>query len=105
MKILPSAMPIAEMNEFISISAICLGLVQLIFLFNFAWSLFFGAKATQNPWNSNTLEWQTGNPVPGHGNFDTPPVVYCGPYVYGEFGDKDNCKQTEKPAGDAVAVH
>jgi cytochrome c oxidase subunit I len=84
------------LNEFMSISALILGATQLIFLFNFLYSLFFGPRATRNPWNSNTLEWTTGDPVPGHGNFDTAPIVHCGPYVYGEFGDKDNCRQTEK---------
>jgi len=90
------------LNEFMSISALILGTVQLIFLFNFLYSLFFGPKATQNPWNSNTLEWTTGNPVPAHGNFATAPMVHHGPYVYGEFGAKDNCPQTEK--GDPTAT-
>jgi cytochrome c oxidase subunit 1 len=84
------------LNEFMSISALLLGTVQLIFLANFLYSLFLGPRASRNPWNSNTLEWTTGDPVPGHGNFDTVPTVQCGPYVYGEFGDKDNCKQTER---------
>ncbi len=90
------------LNEFMSISALILGTVQLIFVANFLWSLFFGQKAGRNPWNSNTLEWQTGNPVPGHGNFDTVPIVHQGPYVYGEFGAKDNVVQTDK--GDGVAL-
>ncbi|MBM3997457.1 MAG: cytochrome c oxidase subunit I [Planctomycetes bacterium] len=94
------------LNEFMSISAILLGLVQLIFVANFLWSLFFGEKASQNPWNSNTLEWTTGDPVPGHGNFDTVPNVQCGPYVYGDFGEKDNCLQTVKnDAAAAAAAH
>ncbi|HZZ81792.1 MAG TPA: cbb3-type cytochrome c oxidase subunit I [Gemmataceae bacterium] len=86
------------LNEFMSISALLLGTVQLIFLANFLYSLFLGPKASRNPWNSNTLEWQTGDPVPGHGNFETVPVVQCGPYEYGEHGGKDNCPQTEKCA-------
>ena len=49
-------------------------------------------------------ERTTGNPVPGHGNFDTPPMVYHGPYVYGEFGAKDNCTQIEKGEGTAAAA-
>ncbi len=94
------------LNEFMSISALILGTVQLIFVANFLWSLFFGKKADRNPWHANTLEWTTGNPVPGHGNFDTVPVVHSGPYVYGEFGAKDNCLQTEKPEpGMAGAAH
>ncbi|MBI3823187.1 MAG: cbb3-type cytochrome c oxidase subunit I [Planctomycetes bacterium] len=94
------------LNEFMSISALILGTVQLIFLANFLYSLFLGPKATRNPWNSNTLEWTTGDPVPGHGNFDTPPIVYHGPYVYGEFtATKDNYLQTEKAEGVAPAAH
>src|SRR5208283_3144551 len=44
------------LNEFMSVSALLLGTVQLIFLANFLFSLFFGPKASRNPWNSNTLE-------------------------------------------------
>jgi cytochrome c oxidase subunit 1 len=89
------------LNEFMSISALLLGTVQLIFLVNFLFSLFFGPKASRNPWNSNTLEWTTGDPVPGHGNFETVPNVQCGPYEYGEHEGKDNCPQTEKCAAPA----
>ena len=92
------------LNEFMSICALALGAVQLIFVFNFLWSLFFGQRATRNPWNSNTLEWLTGDPVPGHGNFETIPEVKCGPYVYGEFEGKDSFKQDERPVG-VVAEH
>ena len=60
-----------------TISAILLGLSQLIFLINFVYSLFWGPKADRNPWNSNTLEWTAPSPPP-HGNFDGPPVVYRG---------------------------
>jgi cytochrome c oxidase subunit I len=91
------------LNQFMSVSALLLGTAQLIFVGNFLYSLFFGPKASRNPWNSNTLEWTTGDPVPGHGNFETVPVVHCGPYVYGEFGAKDNCPQTEKADGAATA--
>jgi cytochrome c oxidase subunit 1 len=93
------------LNEFMSISALILGTAQLIFLANFLWSLFFGPRATRNPWNSNTLEWTTGDPVPGHGNFETVPVVYHGPYEYGEFAaNKDNVPQTEKGEGLATGA-
>ena len=92
------------LNEFMSISALILGAVQLIFVVNFLYSLFLGPKASRNPWNSNTLEWQTGDPVPGHGNFDTIPVVQCGPYEYGDLNGKDNCPQTEKSAAAGGAL-
>jgi cytochrome c oxidase subunit 1 len=74
--------PIIGINEFISISAFVLGAAQFLFLANLIWSYFKGAKATENPWNANTLEWTTPSPPP-HGNWPgTVPIVYRGPYEY-----------------------
>ncbi len=74
--------PIIGINEFISISAFVLGSAQFLFLANIIWSYFKGAKAPENPWNANTLEWTTPSPPP-HGNWPgTVPVVYRGPYEY-----------------------
>ena len=72
---------VQPLNQFVSICAILLGLVQLIFLANFLFSIFFGPKAGRNPWDVNTLEWETPSP-PGHGNFETTPIVLRGPYEY-----------------------
>src|SRR3954452_696067 len=69
------------LNVFMSVSALCLGAAQLIFLFNFFYSLFRGQVAGNNPWHSNTLEWAAPSPPP-HGNFVEPPVVRHGPYEY-----------------------
>ena len=66
-----------------SISAFVLGLAQFIFVVNFFYSLFWGQKAGRNPWHSNTLEWTAPSPPP-HGNFETTPIVYRGPYEYGD---------------------
>jgi len=55
---------------------------QLVFLFNFFWSLRHGKTAGANPWRSATLEWTVPSPPP-HGNFAELPVVYRGPYEYG----------------------
>jgi cytochrome c oxidase subunit 1 len=73
--------PIQPMNEFISVAAFLLGAAQLLFLVNFVWSLFKGPKAPANPWRANTLEWSLPSPPP-HGNFETMPIVYRGPYEY-----------------------
>jgi cytochrome c oxidase subunit I len=43
-------------------------------LFNWIHSLRRGAKAPDNPWGANTLEWRTPSPPP-HDNFKTPPVA------------------------------
>lgn len=82
-------------NIFISISAFVLGFSQLIFLFNFFWSMFKGKKADDNPWKATTLEWTTATPPP-HGNFDVLPTVYHGPCEYSVPGaKKDFTMQTE----------
>src|SRR5262245_58396253 len=69
------------LNVFITMSAFTLGVVQIIFVVNFFYSLFFGKKAGRNPWNANTLEWSAPSPPP-HGNFEHTPTVYRGPYEY-----------------------
>lgn len=69
------------LNRFMTISAVILGAAQLLFMVNVFWSLFRGAKAGNNPWQSTTLEWQTTSPPP-HGNFPQTPTVYHGPYEY-----------------------
>jgi cytochrome c oxidase subunit 1 len=129
-------LPLQPINVFITLSALLLGLSQILFAVNFfaslfgwnagwvrsgarvlaaavagyfpvgylgrssalAWVLFavifggvfwflrgmdaFGATASRNPWNANTLEWQADSPPP-HGNWGpTIPTVYRGPYEY-----------------------
>lgn len=73
--------PFYGMNTFISVTALLLGASQIFFGINFVWSLFWGKRATENPWQANTLEWDAPSPPP-HGNFLTAPVVYRGPYEY-----------------------
>jgi cytochrome c oxidase subunit 1 len=109
----PTVYPFLErfqgLNTFMSISALVLGAAQIVFLINFAVSLFRGPKAGPNPWHSNTLEWSAPSPPP-HGNFETTPVVYRGPYEYSlpDFHE-DYLPQTQSPngvpAGPAVPVH
>jgi cytochrome c oxidase subunit 1 len=61
---------------------------QFIFIFNFFYSIFRGRRATQNPWNSTTLEWTTPV-VPGHGNWPGEiPAVYRWPYDYSKPGSE-----------------
>lgn len=73
-------------NEFMSQSAWWLGLAQIPFLLNLAWSLVAGKRVAENPWGATTLEWSAPWP-PIHGNFPAPPVVERGPYEYGVGGD------------------
>ena len=66
------------------------GAAQLIFLFNFFYSIFKGKKSEQNPWQSNTLEWTT--PVKHlHGNWPGEiPHVYRWPYDYSKPGHTED---------------
>jgi cytochrome c oxidase subunit I len=76
----------ANLNIFITTAAILGAAGQLIFLANFFLSIFFGKKATENPWDANTLEWTTAV-NPGHGNWDGPiPEVHRWPYDYSRPG-------------------
>ena len=79
---------LADINVLITVFAIITALVQLVFLYNFIRSIFYGKKATQNPWKANTLEWTT--PVePIHGNWPGElPTVYRWPYDYSKTNDK-----------------
>src|SRR5256885_11681729 len=53
------------MNRHISWAAWCLGLAQIPFILNFFLSMKNGKKvASDNPWESTTLEWQTPTPPP-----------------------------------------
>src|SRR5262249_22665014 len=88
--------PLEPLHVFITIAAFVTAAAQLVFLFNFVWSLFKGPKASDNPWEATTLEWSTSTPPP-HDNFGGRlPVVYRGPYEYSVPGDpKDYSMQTE----------
>src|SRR6266566_360436 len=89
--------PQQPLNVFISYSAFALFAVQILFAFNFLWSLKFGKKAPQNPWDDNGMEWSLPNPAP-HGNWERTPNVYRGPYEFSapEAGDKDFLPQYVK---------
>jgi cytochrome c oxidase subunit 1 len=83
------------LNRFISIVTIMVFAVQLLFVFNFFYSIFKGRRVTtQNPWGATTLEWTT--PInPGHGNWEGEiPEVHRWAYDYGKDG-RDFIGQTE----------
>ena len=66
-------------------AAVLLGVVQIVFMVNFFWSLRRGARVDDNPWQATTLEWTTTSPPP-HDNFRTLPTVHRGPYGYSPAG-------------------
>lgn len=79
-----------EINKFITWAAIISAVAQLLFLWNFFYSIFKGKKSEQNPWNSNTLEW-TAPMKHIHGNWPGEiPTVYRWPYDYSKPGAKED---------------
>jgi cytochrome c oxidase subunit 1 len=84
-----------NLNKFISIVTIIVFAVQLMFVFNFFYSIWKGRKVrSQNPWGATTLEWTT--PIrPGHGNWPGEiPEVHRWAYDYSKDG-RDFIPQTE----------
>jgi cytochrome c oxidase subunit 1 len=79
-----------DLNVIITGFAILAALGQLVFLFNFFYSIARGQKAPQNPWRSSTLEWTT--PVEHmHGNWPGElPTVHRWPYDYSKPGNEED---------------
>ncbi len=75
-----------NVNVVMTLFALVGGAFQLVFLWNFFSSIFYGKRAVQNPWKSNTLEWTT--PVEHiHGNWPGEiPHVHRWPYDYSKPG-------------------
>jgi len=68
-------------NVMSSSGAAVLAAAYLLPLGYFAWSLFYGQRAGNNPWDATGLEWTTTSPPPPK-NFDRQPLVDRGPYDY-----------------------
>jgi cytochrome c oxidase subunit 1 len=98
----PSA---ATLNEFITIAALIVGFAQIVFLYNLIASVFWGREAGHNPWRATTLEWQTPDVPPAHGNWGKNlPVVYRWAYDYSVPGAKqDFIPQNQPPSEGAPA--
>jgi len=85
------------MNQVMTIFAILMGFSQLLLIGNFLYSMKYGAPCGRNPWGANGLEWAAPSPPP-HGNFESVPVVYRGPYEYSAPDrESDYWMQTEPP--------
>jgi cytochrome c oxidase subunit 1 len=104
---------LTNLQVLITVFAIIAALVQLVFVYNFISSIYFGKKATQNPWSSNTLEWTT--PVEHiHGNWPGEiPEVHRWAYDYSKTGKsgeyiipgQDFIPQTEPMGPDEEVLH
>ncbi len=88
-----------DINAAITIAALVVGAVQVVFLYNLMISYFRGKPAGGNPWGATTLEWQTPDTPPKHGNFGGQlPVVYRWAYDYSVPGaEQDFIPQNQPP--------
>jgi cytochrome c oxidase subunit 1 len=87
-------------NIWISIAAICVASVQLLFLYNLYRSATRGKPAGGNPWGATTLAWQTADTPPTHGNFGKElPSVYRWAYDYSVPGAEEDFIPQNVPAG------
>jgi cytochrome c oxidase subunit 1 len=96
-----------NVNVLITTFALIGGVFQLVFLYNFFSSIFYGKKTVQNPWKSNTLEWTA--PVEHiHGNWPGEiPEVHRWPYDYSKPGHDDDFVPQNVPMkeGEEVLHH
>ena len=88
-----------SLNAFVTVTALVVGFAQMVFLYNMIRSAYKGKLAGRNPWGATTLEWQTPEVPPGHGNFgETLPNVYRWAYDYSVPGaDQDFLPQNHPP--------
>jgi cytochrome c oxidase subunit 1 len=94
-----------DINLIITVFALLGGIVQLVFLFNFFYSMWRGAKAPQNPWRANTLEW-TAPVAPIHGNWPGEiPEVHRWPYDYSKPGHDEDFVPQNVPMKDGEVGH
>jgi len=77
-----------DLNASITIAAIFVAATQILFFVNIFWSLRNGEKASGNPWGATTLEWQTPDTPPKHGNWGPElPSVHRWAYDYSVPGE------------------
>ena len=81
------AQDVLSLNVGMSWSAWALALFQIVFIWNFFYSLRFGRRAAANPWQATTLEWSAA-----------PAVVYHGAYEYSVPGKATDFTPQNEPA-------
>jgi len=93
------------LNAGITVAVLIVAAAQLLFFINVIWSLRKGNRADSNPWNATTLEWQTPDTPPKHGNWGPKlPEVHRWAYDYSVPGEKnDFIPQTEPPHEGVIA--
>ena len=77
----------ATVNLICTVGSYILAVSTVPLIINAVWSWIGGPKASGNPWDALTMEWQTASPPPVE-NFIGEPVRLTGPYDYG-MGDRN----------------
>jgi cytochrome c oxidase subunit I len=97
--------PLHSLVMLVTIGVIITATIQIVFLFNFFWSMFKGRRAGDNPWEATTLEWVIPSPPP-HDNFaGILPVVHRGSYEFSVPGaPRDFILQTEPDPAEGAEV-
>jgi cytochrome c oxidase subunit 1 len=89
------------LNTNITIAAIIVGMAQMLFIINILMSLKSGQKAEKNPWGAASLEWQTPDLPPVHGNWgEKLPSVYRWAYDYSVPGAHEDFIPQNTPEAD-----
>ncbi len=95
-----------DLNAFVTVVALLVGIAQIVFFVNVFWSMKHGKLAGKNPWKAASLEWQTPEVPPGHGNFGKElPLVYRWAYDYGVPGAPDDFIPQNVPGTASEGAH
>jgi cytochrome c oxidase subunit 1 len=90
-----------QLNVFITVVALAVGVAQLLFVYNLVYSAFWGPKANRNPWRAASLEWFTPDSPPRHLNWGpTMPVVHRWAYAYSVPGATEDFIAQNAPPGE-----
>jgi cytochrome c oxidase subunit 1 len=89
------------LNASMTVAAIVVALAQFIFVYNMIVSLRSGKKAGSNPWGATSLEWQTPDTPPKHGNWGPDlPVVHRWAFDYSVPGQEQDFTPQTVPASE-----
>ena len=95
-----------DINVVMTLFAIMTISVQVVFVYNFIHSIFYGKIGPKNPWRATTLEWTT-EIEPIHGNWAGPlPSVHRWAYDYAREGaNGEDFIPQNVPVGDDEEKH
>jgi cytochrome c oxidase subunit 1 len=97
---------VTTLNAFVTVVTLTVGFAQIVFFYNMWRSYKHGKVAGDNPWGATTLEWQTAETPPGHGNFgEELPLVYRWAYDFSVPGAKNDFIPQNMPPGPDTNNH